>query len=62
MRRLTYRQWESCIERHSRLVLLAKMDDATAACALAGYRRKLYSLAPPMHQSLTHDQGKEMAN
>lgn len=52
------------IERHSRLVPLAKMDDATtaSASALAGYSRRLNSLAPPMRQSLTHDQRKEMAN
>ena len=49
------------VERISRLVLLAKMDDATAASALAGYTRKLNSIAEPMRQSLTYDQGKEMA-
>ena len=49
------------IERSSRLVLLAKMDYATAASALAGYTRKLNSIAAPMRQSLTYDQGKEMA-
>lgn len=50
------------IERHSRLVLLDKIDDDTAtfASAPAGYSRKLNSLAPPMYQSLTYDQGKEM--
>jgi IS30 family transposase len=41
--------------------VLAKMDDATAASALAGYTRKLNSVAEPMRQSLTYDQGKEMA-
>ena len=49
------------VERSSRLVLLAKMDDATAASALAGYTLKLNGIAEPMHQSLTYDQGKEMA-
>ena len=49
------------VERRSRLVLLAKMDDATAASALAGYSRKLNSIAAPLRQSLTYDQGKEMA-
>ena len=49
------------VERTSRLVLLAKMDDATAASALAGYTRKLNGIAEPMRQSLTYDQGKEMA-
>ena len=37
------------------------MDDATAASALAGYTRQLNSVAEPMRQSLTYDQGKEMA-
>jgi IS30 family transposase len=49
------------VERSSRLVLLAKMDDATAASALTGYTRQLNSVAEPMRQSLTYDQGKEMA-
>ena len=49
------------VERSSLLVLLAKMDDATAASALTGYTRKLNSIAGPMRQSLTYDQGKEMA-
>jgi IS30 family transposase len=49
------------VERRSRLVLLAKMDDATAASALEGYTRKLNGIAEPMRQSLTYDQGKEMA-
>ena len=49
------------VERSSRLVLLARMDDATAASALAGFTAKLNSIAAPMRQSLTYDQGKEMA-
>ena len=49
------------VERSSRLVLLAKMDDATAASALTGYTLKLSGIAAPMRQSLTYDQGKEMA-
>src|SRR6201997_740502 len=49
------------VERTSRLVLLAKMDDATAASALAGFSAKPDSIAAPMRQSLTCDQGKEMA-
>ena len=48
------------VERTSRLVLLAKMDDATAASALAGFSAKLNSIAAPMRHSLTYDQGKEM--
>ena len=50
------------VERTSRLVLLAKMDDATATSALLGFSTKLNSIARPMRQSLTYDQGKEMAH
>ena len=49
------------VERSLRLLLLAKMDDATAAAALEGYTRKLNGIAEPLRQSLTYDQGKEMA-
>ena len=49
------------VERSSRLVLLARMEDATAASALAGFTSKLNSIAAPMRQSLTYDQGKEMS-
>jgi len=49
------------VERTSRLVLLARMGDATAASALAGFTAKLNSIAAPLRQSLTYDQGKEMA-
>jgi IS30 family transposase len=38
------------VERSSRLVLLAKMDDATAASALDGYTRKLNGIAEPLRQ------------
>jgi transposase, IS30 family len=49
------------VERTSRLVMLARMSDATAESALAGFTYKLNSIAAPMRQSLTYDQGKEMA-
>jgi IS30 family transposase len=48
------------VERSSRLVLLAKMEDATAASALAGFTAKLNSIAAPLRQSFTYDQGREM--
>jgi IS30 family transposase len=48
------------VERTSRLVLLAKMEDATAASALAGFTAKLNSITAPLRQSFTYDQGKEM--
>jgi hypothetical protein len=43
------------------LVLLAKMEDATAASALAGFSAKLNSIAAPLRRSFTYDQGKEMS-
>lgn len=49
------------VERSSRLVLLAHMEDATAASALAGFTVKLNSIAAPMRHSFTYDQGKEMS-
>jgi IS30 family transposase len=49
------------VERTSRLVLLAKMDDATAASALAGFSAKLNSIAAPLRKSFTYDQGREMS-
>jgi IS30 family transposase len=48
------------VERTSRLVLLAKMEDATAASALAGFSAKLNSIPEPLRQSFTYDQGKEL--
>ena len=49
------------VERTSRLVLLARMEDASAAAALAAFTVKLNSIAAPLRSSLTYDQGKEMA-
>lgn len=49
------------VERASRLVLLARMEDATAASALAGFSAKLNSIAAPLRRTLTYDQGKELA-
>src|SRR5690242_15023636 len=40
------------VERTSRPVLLAKMEDATAASALAGFSVKLNSIAAPLRQLL----------
>jgi IS30 family transposase len=48
------------VERSSRLVLLARMPDATAESALAAFTMKFRSIAEPMRVSLTYDQGKEM--
>jgi transposase, IS30 family len=49
------------VERTSRLVLLAKMDDATAASALTGFSAKLNLIAAPLRKSFTYDQGREMS-
>jgi IS30 family transposase len=49
------------VESTSRLVLLAKMEDATAASALAAFSAKLNSIVAPLRQSFTYDQGKEMS-
>ena len=49
------------VERTTRLVLLAWMPDATAESALAGFTAKLNSIAAPLRQTLTYDQGREMA-
>ena len=49
------------VERSTRLVLLCKMPDASAESALAAFTHKLRQVADPMRQTLTYDQGKEMA-
>jgi IS30 family transposase len=47
------------VERTSRLVLLVNMEDATAASAPAGFTAKLNSIAAPLRQSFTYDQGRK---
>ncbi len=49
------------VERSTHLVLLAKMEDATAASVLAGFTERLNSVAAPMRRSFTYDQGREMS-
>ncbi len=49
------------VERTTRLVLLARMPDATAESALAAFTAKLNQIAAPMRQTLTYDQGREMS-
>lgn len=49
------------VERSTRLVLLARMPDATAESALAAFTAKLNSIAAPLRQTLTYDQGRELA-
>lgn len=49
------------VERTTRLVLLARMPDASAESALAAFTAKLNHIASPLRQTLTYDQGREMA-
>jgi len=49
------------IERASRFILLAQMDDCSSLAALKGFRRVLTKLAPTMRKTLTYDRGSEMA-
>ena len=49
------------VERTSRYVLLAKMDGTDAHVALEGFTRILRHLPRCMRQTLTYNQGREMA-
>lgn len=49
------------VERTTRLVLLARLDGATAHEARLGFQRRLRRVPQPLRKSLTYDQGKEMA-
>jgi IS30 family transposase len=49
------------VERTSRLVLLARMEGATAEAALAGFTCILTRVHMPMRKTPTYDQGKEMS-
>ena len=52
------------VERTSRLVMLVKLPDfkpASAANVMQAFTNKLLSIAAPMRQSMTYDQGREMA-
>lgn len=46
------------VERASRLVLLARIEDATVSAALAAFTVKLNAISVPLPQSLTYDQGE----
>ncbi|MDZ7812403.1 MAG: IS30 family transposase [Ideonella sp.] len=48
------------VERTTRLVMLAKLPDATAESVLAAFTYKLNQIAAPLRQTLTYDQGREM--
>jgi IS30 family transposase len=49
------------VERSSRLVLLVKLDASTAEAALEGFSRAFERIPRGLRQTLTYDQGKEMA-
>lgn len=47
--------------RHSLFLMLAKVEDTTALGVLEGFRRTFAPLPQELRQTLTYDQGKEMA-
>jgi transposase, IS30 family len=49
------------VERKSRYLILAKLDDATAAATLHAFRRRFRHVPPQLRKTLTYDQGLEMA-
>jgi transposase, IS30 family len=49
------------VDRRTLFCILAKMDGSTAQDALEGFTRAFAPLAPDQRQTLTYDQGKEMA-
>jgi len=48
-------------ERTTRLVLLARMDEADAASEYQGFTKKLRHVPAPLRKTLTYDRGKGMA-
>lgn len=49
------------VERSSRLVMLARLDDATAPAVVEGFSRIFNSVSEPMKKTMTYDRGKEMS-
>lgn len=49
------------VERKSRFVLLVKLDGTDATAVLEGFTRRMRTLPASLRQTLTYDQGKEMA-
>ncbi|NTU41919.1 MAG: IS30 family transposase [Nitrospirales bacterium] len=49
------------MERSSRLVMLARLDDATAPAVIEGFSRIFNSVSEPMKKTMTYDRGKEMS-
>lgn len=49
------------VDRYSLFLMLARMEDCTAPAALTGFTTAFAPLDPALKQTLTYDQGKEMA-
>ena len=49
------------VERTTRLVLLARLPGLDSLTVCQGFARKLRAVPQPLRQSLTYDQGREMA-
>jgi IS30 family transposase len=47
--------------RHSLFLMLARIEDTTSTGVLDGFRQTFAPLPPALRQTLTYDQGKEMA-
>ncbi len=47
--------------RHSLFLMPAKIEDTTSLCVLEGFCRTFAPLPEELRQTLTYDQGKEMA-
>jgi transposase, IS30 family len=49
------------VERTSRFLMLARLDNASASSVLEGFSRRLRTVPPSLRKTLTYDQGTEMA-
>ena len=49
------------VDRSTRFVILAKVDDSSAEAVLEGFTRRLRTLPKTLRKTLTYDQGREMA-
>ncbi|WP_153940591.1 IS30-like element ISCARN114 family transposase [Acidithiobacillus thiooxidans] len=49
------------VDRSSRFVILARVEDSTAEAILESFTRRLRTLPKSFRQTLTYDQGREMA-
>jgi len=48
------------VDRSTRFVILAKVDDSSAEAVLEGFTRRLCTLPKVLRKTLTYDQGREM--